>query len=96
MRLIGAPAFDRVPAFIRGRGHKDRLQVNSNLLNGTVTPYQVRYAVLVLHHSYIVYVLFVSDTNLDCNMVHVPYVRYHNTVISGNPGKNRPALTNCP
>ena len=90
VRLIGAPAF------IRSGGHKDRLQVNSNLLNGTVTTYQVRYAVLVLHHSCIVYVLFVSDTNLDCNMVHVPYVRYHNTVTSGNPGKNRPALTNCP
>ena len=40
-RLIG------VPAFIRGRGHKDRLQVNSNLLNGTVTTYHVRYTVLV-------------------------------------------------
>ena len=90
MRLIGAPSF------FRGRGHKDRLQVNSNLLNGTVTTYQVRYAVLVLHHSYIVYVLFVSDTNLDCNMVHVPYVRYHNTVTSGNPGKNCPALSNSP
>ena len=81
----------KVPAFIRGRSHKDRLQVNSNLLNGTVTTYQVRYAVLVLHHSYIVYVLFVSDTNLDCNMVHVLCVRYHNTVTLGNPGKNRPA-----
>ena len=29
-------------------------------------------------------------------MVHMPYVRYHNNVTSGNPGKNRPALTNCP
>lgn len=44
---------------------------------------------LVLHHSYIVYVLFVSDTDLDCNMVHVPHIRYHNTVYvsSGNPRK---------
>ena len=34
--------------FIQGWGHKGRLQVNSNLLNGTVTTYQdVRYAVLV-------------------------------------------------
>ena len=42
-RLIGVPAFDW------GRGHEDWLQVhvNSNLLNGTVTTYQVRYAVLV-------------------------------------------------
>ena len=51
---------------------------------------------LLLHHSYIVYVLFVSDTNLDCNMVRVSYVRYHNTVTSGNPGENCPVLTNCP
>ena len=29
--------------------------------------------------------LFVSDTN----MVHVPYARYHKTVTSSNPGKNR-------
>ena len=32
--------------------------------------------------------LFVSDTNLDCNMVHVPYVRYHNTVTSLIQGKS--------
>ena len=106
MCLIGAPAF------IRDRGHKDQLQVNGNLLNGTVTTYQVRYAIIcthwltqtrrlatlpfinfklcthivyfLLHHLYIVYVLFVSDTNLDCNIVHTPNVRYHNTVTSGN------------
>ena len=47
-------------------------------------------------HSYIVHVLFVSDTNLDCNMVHVPYVRYHNAVTLSNSGENRPALTNYP
>ena len=52
------------------------------------------YHLLVLHQSYIVHVLFVSDTNLDCNMVQVPYaVWYHNTVTSSNPGKNHPALT---
>ena len=39
-----------------------------------------------LVRSLSVYVLFASDTNLDCNMVHVPYERYHNTVTSGNPG----------
>ena len=39
--------------------------------------------------------LFVSDINLDCNMVHVPYVRYHNNVTLSNLGKNHPALTNC-
>ena len=33
-------AFNRAPAFIRGRGHKDQLQVYSNLLNGTVKTYQ--------------------------------------------------------
>ena len=52
---------------------------------------------LLLHYSYIVYVLFVSDTNLDCNMVHVPYVRYHNTVTLGNPGKKSSrTVTNQP
>ena len=55
---------------------------------------------LLLHHSSFVYILLqvVSDTNpanLDYNMVLVPYVRYHDTVTSGNPGKNRPAVTNC-
>ena len=51
------------------------------------------YHLLVLHHSYIVHVLFGSDTNLDCNMVHV---RYHDTVTMSNLDKNPPALTNCP
>ena len=46
-RLIGPPAFDRDPGVYSGRGHKDRLQVNSNLLNGTFTTCQVQYAVLV-------------------------------------------------
>ena len=67
---------------------------------GDVTVYKLKLCshiiYLLLYHSYIVYVLFVSDTNLDCNMVHVPYVRYHNTVTSGKPGENCPALTNCP
>lgn len=47
---------------------------------------------LLLHHSYIVCVLFVSDTNLDCIMVHVPYIQYHNSVTSANPGKSRHTL----
>ena len=40
--------------------------------------------------------LFVSDTNLDCKMVHVPYVRYHNTVTSGNPGKKSSSTDKLP
>ena len=51
---------------------------------------------LFILYFFFLYVLFVSDTNLDCNMVHMLYLRYHNTVTSSNPGKNRPALTNCP
>ena len=38
--------------FIQGWGHKGRLQVNSNLLNGTVTAYQVQYAVLVFNNHW--------------------------------------------
>ena len=38
----------------------------------------------IIYLSYIiyiiVYVLFVHDANLDCNMVHVLCVRYHNTL----------------
>ena len=67
---------------------------------GDIVVYKLKalysYNLLVLHNSYIVHLLFVSDTNLDCNMVHVPYERYHNTVTSSNPGKNHSALTNCP
>ena len=37
--------------------------------------------------------LFVSDTNLDYNIVHVPYVRYHKTVTSSNLGKLKSAST---
>ena len=73
--------------------------VNSNLI-GDITVYKLKtlysYHLLAPTSFTYCYVLLVSDTNLDCNLVHVPYVRYHNTVTSGNPGKNRPALTNCP
>ena len=70
---------------------------------GAITVYKLKtlysYHTLVLRHSdhsYIVHVLFVGDTNIDCNMLHVPYVQYHNTVTLSNLGKSRPALTNCP
>ena len=50
---------------------------------GNIAVYKLKslfsYYLFVLH-LYIVYVPFVHDANLDCNMVHVPCVRYHNTV----------------
>ena len=84
-----------VPAFIRGQGQTNKEDISDIAVYKLKTLHSY-HLLLVLHHSYIVYVLFVSDTDLDCNIVHVPHERYHNTVTSGNLGKNRPALTNCP
>ena len=95
MCLIGAPAFDRGPGVYSGSRSSTNEENVSDIAVYKLRTLHSYHLLLVLHHSYIVYVLFVSDTDLDCNMVHVPHVRYHNTVTSGNPGKNRPAFTNC-
>ena len=67
---------------------------------GAITFYKLKtsysYHTLVLHHSdhsYIVHVLFVSDTNLDCNMAHVPYVpEYCNFELSGEKSSSTDKL----
>ena len=92
MRLIGATAFVRVPG-VHTLGDTNEDDVGDITVYKLKTLYSYR---LLAPTSFIYCLCAVSATNLDCHMVHVPYVRYHNTVTSVNPGENCPALRNCP
>ena len=91
-------AFDQGPSIYLRLRSKDQLQVN--ITSWTALLWHTKYSMLFWYFikhskenfalipftcSYIVHALFFfRDSDLDCNVVHVPYVWYHNNVTLGN------------